>query len=149
MFKIEFELWHYYIILAILAFGILFAQLYSIYIIYDKILHFIMPILGSFLVYHIVDKKNLTLQWKLLITFMFMMSFLAIHEIGEYIMDQLWNMNLQGVYIRDITGIEKLNMVVSQIDDTMIDLILGMLGSFIFAVGKSIESLIRGFRVKK
>ncbi len=149
MFKLEFKIWHYYIILIILAFGILFAPLYAIYTIYDKILHFVMPILASFLVYHIADRKNLSIQWKLLITFMFMMSFLAIHEIGEYLMDLVWNMNLQGVYIRDISGIEKLNLVVSKIDDTMIDLILGMLGSFIFVVGKSIEHLIRGFRFKK
>ena len=148
MFEIDFELKHYYYIMIILVFGILFSPLYSFYSYYDKILHFVMPIFGCLLIFHIIDKKNLNLQWKLWITFIFIMSFLAFHEIGEYLIDQLWDLNLQGVYVRDITGLDKLNLVVSKIDDTMIDLILGMFGALIFVVGKSAEHFLKKFKKK-
>jgi len=136
MFEIEFELKHYLYIILILAMGILFAPLYSIYSFYDKVLHLIMPIFACLLMFHIVDKKNLTLSWKLLITFMFVISFLSIHEMGEYLIDIVWDMRLQGVYIRDVSGLEKLNLVISRIDDTMIDMILGVVGALSFVVSK-------------
>jgi len=149
MFEIDFKLKHYYYILIILVLGILFSPLYSLYTIYDKILHFVMPIFGCLLIFHIIDKKDLSLSWKLWITFMFIISFLALHEIGEYLIDQLWGLNLQGVYIRDITGITKLNLLVSKIDDTMIDLILGVLGAMLFVVGKSIGHFYNKLKKKK
>jgi hypothetical protein len=136
MFEVEFELQHYYMVLVILAFGILFSPFYFLSSVYDKVLHFIMPIIGCCLIFFIVDKKKLTLQWKLWITFMFILSFLAIHEMGEYLMDLLWDLNLQGVYVRDITGTEKLNLLVSRIDDTMIDLLLGFGSACVFVIGK-------------
>ncbi len=139
MFEIDFKLRHYYYIIIILAFGFLFSPLYFLSSVYDKILHLIMPILGCLLIFHIVDKKKLSMQWKLLITFMFIISFLAFQEIGEYLVDILWDLKLQGVYIRDIRGIEKLNLVMTQIDDTMIDLILGIIGALSFIAGKSIS----------
>ncbi len=96
-----------------------------------------MPILGCVLIFHIVDKKELNMQWKLWVVFLFIMTSLTIHEIGEYLMDQLWDLKLQGVYIRDISGAEKLNLVMSKIDDTMIDLIVGAIGALAFIAGKT------------
>ena len=139
MFEIDFKLKHYYYIMIILAFGILFSPLYFLSPVYDKILHFIMPILGCLLIFHIVDKKELNIQWKLWIVFLFIVTALTINEVGEYLIDQLWNLKLQGVYIRDISGAEKLNLIMSKIDDTMIDLIIGMTGALSFIAGKSIS----------
>ncbi|MGD9275738.1 MAG: hypothetical protein PVJ67_01045 [Candidatus Pacearchaeota archaeon] len=137
MFEVDFEFRHYIFIIIILSFGILLSPLYFLSESYDKMLHFIMPILASFLVFFIVDKQKISFQWKLLIAFMFILSFLAIHEIGEYLLDLLFDWKLQGVYIRDISGIEKLNLVLDKNSDTMIDMILGMLGGGIFVLGKS------------
>lgn len=138
MFEMDFKLKHYCYVMFILSGGILLYPLYF-YPTFDKLLHFIMPIFGCFLIFYVINKKNLTLQWKLLITFMFILSFLAIHEIGEYILDILWDAKLQGVYIGDDSQIRKLNLVMSQIDDTMIDLIIGTTGALVFTAGKTAE----------
>lgn len=95
-----------------------------------------MPIFGCGLVFYAISKKNLNLTWNLLITFMFILSFLTLHEIGEYFLDMFWDMKLQGVYIGNISQIHNLNLVMSQIDDTMMDLILGVGGSLIFILNK-------------
>ena len=139
MFEIDFKLRHYIYIIIILSFGILFSPLYFLSESYDKALHLIMPIFGCLLIFHIVDRKNLELQWKLFITFMFILSFLTIHEIGEYLLDFIWDLKLQGVYLRDVSGFEKLNLVMSKNDDTMMDLILGMIGVLLFIAGKTIS----------
>jgi len=143
LFKINFKFKHYIYIATILFFGIILSPLYFLSENYDKILHLISPIIGSCLIFYMIDKKNLNFQWKLLITFMFIISFLTIHEIGEYIMDILWDMKFQGVYIRDVSGIEKLNLVLNPHDDTMIDLIFGTIGGLIFTTGKTINYFIR------
>jgi len=97
MFKIDFQFKHYIYTFIILSFGILFSPFYFLIESYDKVLHFCLPIFGSFLVFYIIDKQKLSLQWKLLIAFMFIISFLTIHEIGEYLIDLLWDLKLQGV----------------------------------------------------
>ena len=137
-FDLKFEVQHYMVIVAMLFFGILLAPLYFISSGYDKVLHFVMPILGGFVLFYIIDKERLSFKWKLFITFMFVISFLAIHEIGEYLIDQIWDFKLQGVYVRDISGLEKFNLVQSKIDDTMIDMILGVIGALTFVVGKCV-----------
>lgn len=139
MFKIDFKLRHYIYIILILSGGILLFSLYSIYPLYDKIIHFINPILVCLLIFYILDKKELTIQWKLLISFTFVLSIITIHEIGEYLIDQLWNLKLQGVYIGDISKLGGLNPVMSKIDDTMMDIILGVIGSGLFVIGKTIS----------
>ena len=136
MFKIEFRLRHYYYMMIILAFGILLSPIYFFYSSYDKILDFCLPILSCFLIYYIVDKKNLSIQWKLWITFLFITSFLMFHEIGEYLIDQFWDLKLQGVYVWNIEGVEKFDLIQSKIDDTMMDLIFGSLGALTFILGK-------------
>ena len=142
-FKINFKFEHYIYMITILFLGIILSPLYGIYSLYDKVVHFINPILGSCLVFYIINKQKLRFQWKLLITFMFIVSFLTIHEIGEYLIDILWDFKLQGVYLRDISGIEKLNLVLNPHDDTMIDLIFGTIGGLIFTTGKTINYFIR------
>ena len=138
LFKIDFKIKHYTCIFLILLFGILLSPLYFVSENYDKVLHLLMPILGCLLLFYIVDKQKLNFQWKILITFMFVVSFLTIHEIGEYLIDVLWDMNLQGVYLRDISGLEKFNLVLPKNDDTMIDLILGVVSGLLFVFGKTV-----------
>jgi len=147
MFDIDFKLSHYLNIIAILALSWLFAPLYYLSPLYDKILHLTMPILAGILIFYIVDKQKLNLQWKLWIVFLFVVSTLAFFEIGEYLMDQLWNFNFQGVYLR-VSNFEKLNLTMSKIDDTMIDLILGVIGSLLFVSWKTI-SFFYHRRIKK
>ena len=71
---------------------------------------------------------------------MFTIGALTIFETIEYVLDILWNFQLQGVYVRDITGLENFNIIIDKNDDTMIDLILGIFGSMIFSSYKIIEN---------
>lgn len=137
LFEINFKLRHYFYAIAILAFGILLSPLYFLLSIYDKVLHVISPILACILMFYVIDKKDLNIQWKLGIVFMFVISFLTFHEIGEYLIDQLLGLKLQGVYLRgSLAGTEKLNLIMSKIDDTMIDLIVGTIGASLFVFWK-------------
>tara|TARA_B100000315_G_scaffold122078_1_gene111983 strand:+ start:20712 stop:21320 length:609 start_codon:yes stop_codon:yes gene_type:complete len=145
-FNINFELKHYLYILIIAFFGILLSPLYFISENYDKILHLVIPILTGGIVFFLVNKQNLTLKWKLVTTLLFTISILTIFEVIEFSLDKLWDLKLQGVYIRDITGLEKFNIIMDKNDDTMIDLIIGILGSLIFTFYNIIKSMIN--RVK-
>ena len=147
--NLNFKFIHYVYVLAILFFGIMLSPLYFLYPSYDKILHFCLPFIACFLIYYLVDKQSLNLKWKLLITFMFIISFSAIHEIGEYLIDQIWDFKLQGVWLRSgPLGLEKIDMVVSHIDDTMIDMIIGMGGALAFVITKSIGMFIKNKKKK-
>jgi|TARA_Y100000034_G_scaffold79823_1_gene95815 hypothetical protein len=141
-FNIDFELKHYLYILLIAFFGILLSPLYFMSENYDKILHLIIPILTGGIVFFLVNKQNLTLKWKLVTTLLFTIAILTIFEIIEFSLDKLWDLKLQGVYIRDITGLEKFNIIMDKNDDTMIDLIIGILGSLIFTFYKVIKIML-------
>ncbi|MDD5192750.1 MAG: hypothetical protein PHH54_06555 [Candidatus Nanoarchaeia archaeon] len=84
-----------------------------------------------------VNKLNTKFSIKLFITVMIITSFLALFEIGEYGLDRLFDWKLQGVYLRDYSGVEKLNIIMDKNDDTMIDLILGTIGSLFFVITKT------------
>jgi hypothetical protein len=84
-----------------------------------------------------LSKLKTRLAWKLLLTFFVTAGILGIFEIGEYTLDWLFDLKLQGVYIRDIEGLEKLNLIMDPIDDTMIDLVLGTFGSALYCLGLS------------
>ncbi len=141
-FNLEFSLKHYVYFLIIAVFGVLLSPLYFISENYDKVLHLILPIFAASIIFFMVNKLDIKFQWKLLLTFLVIVSFLAFHEIGEYLLDKLLDLKLQGVYLRsEIVGLEatKLNLVQEKIDDTMIDMIFGVLSAIIFSIGKSIE----------
>lgn len=137
-FKIDFKLQHYFYVLIMLILGIIFSPIYFIYSIYDKFLHFTIPIFISILLFYVIDRLDIKFQWKLLMTFMSLLSLLTIFEIGEYLLDILFNLKLQGVYIMELTRLQKYNLVQARIDDTMIDIILGIFGAGVFALGKTI-----------
>ncbi|MFH1521861.1 MAG: hypothetical protein ABIF18_02790 [archaeon] len=74
---------------------------------------------------------------------MFIISFIAIHEIGEYLLDIFWDAKLQGVYIGDSLEVRKLNLVMSKIDDTMMDMVFGVMGTSLFVAGKTASWFFR------
>jgi len=135
-FNVRFRFRHYVYIIIILFFGMLLSPLYVMFDIYDKVLHLIMPIFASVLFFFIVNKTKLELKYKLLITFTSVVTALVILEVGEYIIDYFWNFELQGVFLRDSSGLTKYKLILDRNDDTMIDLMLGIGGSILFAAGK-------------
>ena len=97
-----------------------------------------MPVIGSIIVFFIINKSKIEFKWKLLITLTSMVFILTILEIGEYLFDIFWDFKLQGVYLRDIAGLEKYDLVLGENDDTMVDLILGTVSSLFFILGKTV-----------
>jgi len=148
-FKFRFKKRHYIILILISMVAILFSPLYFIAPNFDKTLHLINPILLSILVFFLVNKIDIRFSTKLMITFSFMISILALFEIGEYIVDQFFNYKLQGVFVRDLAGLNKLKIIMDRNDDTMIDLILGTIGSLTFAGYKTIEFHYKRLVLKK
>jgi len=151
LFNLDFKFRHYVYALIVLTFGILLSPFYYIYPSMDKILHLLMPVLGCIFAYYVLDTRtDLEFRWKLLITFMTVVTWLVILELGEYIIDYFWDYKMQGVYLRDITGLEKYNLVMDKNDDTMIDLMLGFAGTIIFVIAKSITNIFtKKFRKNK
>ena len=148
-FNLKFKEYHYLIILLISTFGILLSPLYFISPIYDKILHLVAPILAGILVFFLVNKLETKFSIKLVLTFSIILSLLAMFEIVEYALDSLLNLKLQGVFLRDHTGVSKLKLVLNKNDDTMIDLILGVIGSGIFLLGKTLTFNLRKYKIIK
>lgn len=133
-FDLRYKMHHYLITIIIALVTLMLSPLYFVYPNYDKIQHFIIPILISILVFHMVDKLNLQLKWKITYTFFVTAGILGLFEITEFILDRLFDLKLQGVYIRDLAGFEKFNLLQEPLSDTMNDLILGYLGSGIYAI---------------
>jgi len=131
-FDVRFLPRHYAYIFIIAIASILLSPFYFIYPNYDKIQHFIQPMLICSIVFFTVSKLKLELKWKLIFAFFITFSILGLFEIGEYIADYLFNLKLQGVYLRDLSGFKKFNLITEPLDDTMQDLILGFLGSGLY-----------------
>ena len=141
-FNIKFELKHYICLMIIFIFGVILSPLYFVSDNYDKILHLLLPILGATIIFFVVNKLNIKYQWKLFITFLIIVSFLAFHEIGEYLLDKFLDLKLQGVYSRSaVVGLdaEKFELIQEKLDDTMIDMILGTLGAGIYTILRTIS----------
>ena len=83
-----------------------------------------------------ISKHKMDMKWKLAFTMISVTAILTMHELIEYSLDIFFDLKLQGVFIRDLGGIEKLNIIQTQIDDTMIDLILGIAGTLTFGLFK-------------
>lgn len=74
------------------------------------------------------------LKWKLTFVFFITVAILGLFEISEFTLDHLFDLKLQGVYLRDIKGLEKFNLLMDPLDDTMMDLALGVLGSGAYSI---------------
>jgi len=116
---------------------------YNRLLVYDKLLHFISPILMSAVVFYILNRLEITLKWKFLMTVGLLFGVLGLFEIGEYISDVLFGTLLQGVYVLDIAEAVNYQVVLEPIHDTMQDLILGLLGSIVFVGYKFLELRIK------
>ncbi len=132
LFEIDFHLRHYVFMIIIVITGFLFSPGYYIYPNYDKILHFVQPIFLCSLLFFIIDKLQLKFKWKLVFTFVTALSFLALFEISEFWLDYFFNLKLQGVFLRSLQGLEKYDLILDSNTDTMIDLMLGTLGSLTY-----------------
>ncbi|RZD30737.1 hypothetical protein CXT76_01780, partial [Candidatus Parvarchaeota archaeon] len=93
--------------------------MYFLYPQYDKFQHLIQPILFSSIIFFMISKLKLELKWKLTFTFFIMVGLLSIFELGEYILDYFFNLKLQGVFLRNLQGLEKYNILMDRNDDTM------------------------------
>jgi hypothetical protein len=147
-FNLKFKNNHYFIFIFISTAGILFSPLYYISSNYDKILHLVSPFIISILIFFLINKTILKFSTKLLITFSVVVMFLSLFEMVEFLLDQLFDLKLQGVFIRDISGVSKLNIFMDKNDDTMIDLILGTISSAIFIGYKAIIHSLKNLQIK-
>ena len=134
LFDVDFRDRHYVFVILIVVSSFLLSPLYYIYPNYDKIQHVILPVLFSSIIFHMVSKLKLEKKWKLVFTFFIVLGFLGIHEIGEYLLDRFFDLKLQGVFLRDLQGLQKYNILMDRIDDTMIDMSLGTIGSSLYAI---------------
>ncbi len=150
LLNLKFRNRHYLIIIFISATGLLFSPLYSLYTYYDKTLHFFNPILFCVLIYYLVNRiKGISLPMKLFLTFSITVCFLSLWELTEFFLDNFYDAKMQGVWLRDITGASKIQLIMDRNDDTMIDLLLGVLGTIVFSFGKLVGFYFGGLKNKK
>jgi len=108
-------------------------------IVYDKLLHFLSPIMMSAIIFYILNRLVIPLKWKLVMTVGIVFGILGLFEIGEYLSDVLFGTLHQGVYLKDFARAVKYDVVIAPIHDTMQDLIFGLLGSIVFVFGKFLD----------
>ena len=133
-FDIKFRWYHYIFILLMIAAGLLLLPVHYQFTEFDKIQHLIMPIFMSSMVFHMVKRLDLELKWKLVFTFFITIGILGLWEMFEYTLDYFFDIKMQGVYIRDALGLEKLNLIMNPLDDTFFDLFLGTFGTCLYAI---------------
>jgi len=152
LLDLKFRVRHYVLLVFIATTGILLSPFYYLYPGYDKVLHFFNPILFSILIFYLVNKiKGISFSKKLFLTFSITVSFLALFELIEFFLDKMYDLNLQGVYIWEVseTAAAKVRLIMDRNDDTMIDLALGVLGTVLFSIGKTIEIYYKKLNKKK
>jgi hypothetical protein len=133
-FDIRFNWTHYTFIIIIAVGSLLLSPLYFIYPQYDKIQHFVQPIFIASMIFYMIDKLKIEIKWKIVFTFFVVIGILALFEMAEYALDLLFDWKLQGVYLRDSAGLEKFNLLMNPLDDTIIDLLFGVLGAFFYGI---------------
>ena len=133
-FDIRFKRRHYFYIILIAIFSFLLSPLYFLYPNYDKIQHIIQPMFTCSIIFYMISKLHLELKWKIVFTFFIVAAILGLFEIGEFILDSFFNYKLQGVFLRDIHGIEKFRLLMDPLKDTMIDMLFGVLGAGMYCI---------------
>ena len=140
LFDIRFEHRHYFYALFFAFFAFLLSPLYYLYPQYDKLQHIVMPMMFASMTFHMIAPLNLKLQWKLLFVFFMIIGTNGLFELSEYGIDQFTDFKLQGVYLRDETGLQKFVVLQDRIDDTMIDMGLGTLGAVAYVCAVALIS---------
>ena len=133
-FDIRFQKHHYAFIIIIAVASVLLSPLYYIQPQYDKVQHFIQPMFVSSIIFYMISKLDLRLKWRIIFTIFIVISILTIFEMSEYALDKIFDWRLQGVYLRDATGLEKFNLILEPLDDTIYDLMLGILGAGTYGI---------------
>jgi hypothetical protein len=139
VFHARFRYRHYIIMAVIIFLGNIMGSAYFYIPSYDKVLHFSMPFFASFIVFYSLRNLNIKFELKVVFTFALVFFFLGLLEISEYLLDQFFDLKLQGVYIYEkIQGSEVLQAYLDQNGDTMTDLIFGLMSCWIFSIYKLI-----------
>lgn len=133
-FKINFKKKHYFFVYFMSITGITLSFLYFKYTNYDKIEHFFFPMMFASMVYYIISKQKISLSWKLFFTFFIVIGSLSIYELLEYFLDFLFDWKLQGVFLENPVSDSGYEIILDKIDDTMIDIFLGIVGTLIYIV---------------
>lgn len=132
-FKVGFKIKHYFIVLALIVISDILSPLWFLTPWYGWFLHFFTPILICTLIFVPINKLKLNFGLKLLFVVTIFMSYMVLHEIGEYSLDQAFDAQLQGVYIKDFYS-GTFTMIRTPHTDTMMNLILDCSGSIIFVI---------------
>lgn len=127
---VKFTRRHYILFIAIVFFGLILYPLYEIFSLYDKILHFALPILYASIVYFAISKLEINFRLKLAFVFFVVIGTLTLFEIGEYLGNIIFGIESQGVYLRTGDGGTVLHL--DAFNDTMIDLSLGVIGALLY-----------------
>ncbi len=143
LFDIKFGLKHYIFVVIMGVGAISLSHFYFIHPNYDKLQHFVFQILLSSIIFHCVNKLELKFKWKIFFTFVTVGTIIGAFEIGEYLLDSLFDLKLQGVYLRDLKGLVKFNLLQNPLDDTIVDLSFGLFGSGIYGIYKLITHKLR------
>ena len=107
-FKLNFPESFYVYVFAIFFLGTIIGPgppplgLYYREIFFDKVLHFLNPFMLSAIVFVILDRLDITLKWKLIMTVGLVFGILGLFEIGEYLSDVWLGTINQGVYVKDL-----------------------------------------------
>lgn len=132
-FDLRFKRRHYIYAVIIAVSGSLLSPLYYIYPNYDKVQHFFQPILITAIIFYMISELPIERKHKITLSFFVTVGILGLFEIGEFGLDSFFNLKLQGVYLRDINGLDKFNLIMDPLSDTMWDLILGTIGSLLYS----------------
>ncbi len=82
-----------------------------------------------------MDKTGLSRKRKLGFTLTILITSITVFEVYEYLADFFWNVKLQGVYSGSWID-QKFTLIMPRIDDTMVDIMLGIAGGITFVIGK-------------
>ncbi len=131
MFNLNLRKRDYFFMYFMSIMGIILSFLYFKLPNYDKIEHFIFPMMFASITYHILSRKlSIPFKWKLFFTFFIIIGFLSIFELVEYFLDFLFDWRLQGVFIEEIPG--NYREILARIDDTMLDILIGITGTLVY-----------------
>jgi len=99
--------------------------------------------------YYLISKiQGITLPVRLFLTISIVVALISFWELFEFFLDKFYDLKMQGVWVRDVTGMGKINMVMDRNDDTMIDMLMGAIGSVVFAAGQTAAHFFKKIKNK-
>ena len=129
-FGINFRIRHYLFMTFIASCS--FSSLYFSIISYDKILHFVEPLMAASIIFFMMKGWKIKPVWKLMLTFFVIAGILGSFELVEFGLDSFFNLNTQGVFIAEASG--KLITIMDPNTDTMVDMLTGYVGILLYVI---------------